>query len=352
MEVVLSNGSTESFDYVVGADGIHSRTRSLVFGEGFEFPLGGRYIGLPENYEHGFAREFIRIYLGTGQNVILAPTSPTSVSAVIYHASGGLEPAGKDTASIKSFLLAAYKDFAPEVRTLFSAIDEKSFIFMDTISQVRMHTIVKDRVALVGDAAHCPTFMSGMGSSLALQGAQLLAQNLRAQPGNPAAALSAYESAVTPIADRYRGSALEMRPMMLSREPWIARLRDLALRVTPHFLLNRNPQGGGRDGSGDNPCRIRRDDWEHRWNWNFGALRHPSGATYDGAGNLYIADPFSHTIRKIVVATAQVTTLASLRAARSPRWWAETACAVCGPARSRAASTSHGAWPGFPIMDS
>src|SRR5262249_50630123 len=44
VEVVLSDGRTERGDLLVGADGIHSRVRGLVFGEGFQRPLGGHYI--------------------------------------------------------------------------------------------------------------------------------------------------------------------------------------------------------------------------------------------------------------------------------------------------------------------
>jgi len=136
-------------------------------------------------------------------------------------------------------LLDAYKDFAPEVLAVFNAIDERAFVFVDAIGQVRMPSIVKGRVGLLGDAAHCPTFMSGMGSSLALQGAQALAVHLEQQLDDPVRALQSYQAAITPIAERYQASALEMRPMLLDRRPWLAWARNAALQLTPDWLMER-----------------------------------------------------------------------------------------------------------------
>src|SRR5205814_4522310 len=134
---------------------------------------------------------------------------------------GGVTLAGKDIGSVKAFLLDAYNDFAAEVLGVFNAIDERAFAFVDAIGQVRMPAIVKGRVALLGDAAHCPTFMSGMGSSLALQGARALASHLKQRPDDPARALLSYQAAISPIAERYQVSALGMRSALLNRQPWV-----------------------------------------------------------------------------------------------------------------------------------
>jgi 2-polyprenyl-6-methoxyphenol hydroxylase-like FAD-dependent oxidoreductase len=239
VEVELSAGKSETFDFVFGADGIHSRTRRLVFGDGFIEPLGGQYIALTVDVAHGLPANQVRSYFGSGQSVHLFLTSPNRVSAVVYHGDGGVQLAGKDSDSVKAFLLDAYKDFAAEILAVFTAIDERAFVFVDAIGQVRMPSIVKGRVALLGDAAHCPTFMSGMGSSLALQGAQALAFHLAQQLDDPVRALRSYQAAITPIAERYQASALEMRPMLLDRRPWLSWARNAALRLTPDWLMER-----------------------------------------------------------------------------------------------------------------
>jgi len=239
VEVELSTGTKESFDFVFGADGIHSRARQLVFGDGFITPLGGHYIALTVDFAHGLPTNNVRSYFGSGQSVHLFPTSPNRVSVVVYHGDGGVKLTGKDSGSVKAFLRDAYRDFAPEVRAVFEVLDQQAFVFVDTIAQVKMPSIVKRRVALLGDAAHCPTFMSGMGSSLALQGARALAVHLEQRPDDPLCALRSYQAAITPIAERYQASALDMRSMLLSRRAWVAWIRDVALRLTPDWLMDR-----------------------------------------------------------------------------------------------------------------
>jgi 2-polyprenyl-6-methoxyphenol hydroxylase-like FAD-dependent oxidoreductase len=239
VEVEFSNGSTGHFDFVFGADGIRSRTRKLFFGDTFEHSLGGWYIAMTANYDHGLEGDHLRSYMGSGQSVILWPTSSSTVSAVFYYGSGAQEPQGRDTPSVKRLLLQAYAGYHSDVTGLLNALDEQSYVFMDTISQVRMPSIVKGRVALLGDAAHCPTLLSGMGSSLALQGARILALKLAEHRDNPSRALVAYEAEITPIANRYVQGALRGKALLLDRRPWVATVRDLILRLVPKWALDR-----------------------------------------------------------------------------------------------------------------
>jgi 2-polyprenyl-6-methoxyphenol hydroxylase-like FAD-dependent oxidoreductase len=237
LEVAFTSGATERFDFVFGADGIHSRTRRIVFGDGFEVPLGGYYIGLTEHRAHGLPVARARVYYGRGQTAMLVPTSPDTLSAVFYHHADGPQLDGRDASSVARFLREAYAGFAPDVTSVIDAIDESAFVFSDVIAQVRMPSIVQGRVALLGDAAHCPTFMSGMGASLALQGARALALELAREP-TPRALLS-YEQQITPIATRYRDSALRMRTFLLDRRPWLPLVRNAVLRATPDWLMDR-----------------------------------------------------------------------------------------------------------------
>lgn len=64
--------------------------------------------------------------------------------------------------------------------------------------QVKLPTWHVDRCALVGDAAYCPTPLTGQGTSMALIGSYVLAGELAAHPGNPAAAFAEYKRKFDP----------------------------------------------------------------------------------------------------------------------------------------------------------
>lgn len=113
-------------------------------------------------------------------------------------------------------------------------ITTDDFVFGDVIAQVVMPSIVDGRCVLVGDAAHCPTFLSGMGSSLALlQDAYVLAGCL----ARDQLELSAYEQTVAPIAQQYRESARGAHAMLLAGGPLKSRLRNVGLGLIPERVL-------------------------------------------------------------------------------------------------------------------
>ena len=78
-----------------------------------------------------------------------------------------------------------------------------------------------------------------MGSSLALQDAHILAGCLARSQGDLTTALSRYEEVMTPIARRYRDSAITAHGAFLSPSRVKARIRDIALRLTPESVFER-----------------------------------------------------------------------------------------------------------------
>ena len=225
----LSDGTVEHADLVVGADGIHSHVRGLVFGQGFEKPLGGHYISTTQKLDHGLP-PITHSYLSIGKMVTLYPVAPDTVSAVAYvGAAEGTPP----REGIREYLLDTCADFPDPVLHVLEAITPDDFVYSDVIAQVEMPHITGNRCALVGDAGHCPTFLSGMGSSLALQDAHVLAGNLARSPHDLPAALAGYEAAMSPVALRYRDNARGAHALFLTPNRIRARLRNLGLRLAP-----------------------------------------------------------------------------------------------------------------------
>jgi 2-polyprenyl-6-methoxyphenol hydroxylase-like FAD-dependent oxidoreductase len=79
-------------------------------------------------------------------------------------------------------------------------------IFMDVVAQVELPVWYRQRVAFVGDAAYCPTLLSGQGASLAMAGAYLLTRALQ-DCGEPQAAFRQYEASLRPYVESQQRAA-------------------------------------------------------------------------------------------------------------------------------------------------
>ncbi|KAE9993721.1 hypothetical protein EG327_003731 [Venturia inaequalis] len=78
-------------------------------------------------------------------------------------------------------------------------MDSDDDFTMQEIAQVKMDTWSKGRVALLGDAAFCPSPISGMGTTLAIVGAYILAGEIAKTPHDPEQAFGSYEKIMRPF---------------------------------------------------------------------------------------------------------------------------------------------------------
>jgi 2-polyprenyl-6-methoxyphenol hydroxylase-like FAD-dependent oxidoreductase len=196
----FERGSPQRFDFVIGADGLHSNTRHLVFGDETPFtrPLG------------------VALGIFTTPNLLdlvdwqIAFRDETS-GYVIYPARGnselrvnlgfGVEPGDETRGSVaaqKALVAKRCAHLGGDIpRLLAEMLKAEDFYFGD-LAQVRMESWSKGRVVLAGDAAYCPSPFSGQGTSLALVGAYVLARELTSAPEDHAAAFARCEARMRP----------------------------------------------------------------------------------------------------------------------------------------------------------
>ncbi|MFF4487541.1 FAD-dependent monooxygenase [Streptomyces sp. NPDC001544] len=183
------------FGLVIGADGLHSTTRRLVFGpeERFVRHLGvhcaifttDNYLGL-DHTGHVFrtAGRFVGLH---------SARHNAEARAVFYFASPRLDLHRRDVPRQQAVLAEHFAGNGWESDRLLEAMRHAPDFYFDSVAQVHMDTWSRGRVALLGDAAHCPSSLSGMGSGLALVGAYVLAGELAAAHGDHTVAFAQYE---------------------------------------------------------------------------------------------------------------------------------------------------------------
>lgn len=210
VRVALSNGDEREVDLVVGADGLHSSVRSIVFGskQRFERPLGYHvaafeapgYAPRDERAYVSYAapgRQISRFAERGGRTLFLFVFADTWVD--------GIAPANSDER--KQMLARVFSCVGwewPRIREMLEATDD---IYFDRVSQIHMDSWSKGRVALVGDAAACVSLLAGEGAGLGMAEAYVLAHALVEADGDYRRAFAAYEARLRPLIERKQRSA-------------------------------------------------------------------------------------------------------------------------------------------------
>ena len=214
-EVTFDSGRQETYDLVVGADGVHSRTRALAFGpaDGSVRDLGYRIAIFTVPNHLGLDREELT-YVSPGRTTLVYSTArETTAKAMFLFTAPAAEGDPRET------LRAAYAGQGWEVPRLLEALDAAPDFYYDKLAQVHLPAWSAGPVALVGDAAYCAAPSSGQGTSLALVGSYVLAGELARAHGDGTAGFPAYERILRPfVARNQKLGPANIKRMVLASE--------------------------------------------------------------------------------------------------------------------------------------
>ncbi|NUT96660.1 MAG: NAD-binding protein [Saccharothrix sp.] len=229
VRVRFGSGAERVFDAVVGADGLHSRVRGLVFGDEsrFRHDLGHHVSIFTSSSDHGLDREEL-LYAEPGRTTNVYRTAGDGGARALFlfrdDAANGRHGAER--------LAEVFAGAGWKVPELVAEAARARDLYFDSVSLIRMDRWSRGRVVLVGDAAYAASPASGQGTSLALVGAYVLAGEL---VDGLEGAFERYESLMRDFVTANQALAeTNLKGMVLSSKAKIW-FQTRMLRLIPHL---------------------------------------------------------------------------------------------------------------------
>lgn len=195
VDVTFAGGERRRFELVIGADGLHSALRGMVFGPREQFV---RHLGLVLAFytvpnEFGLDRWMLD-YHQAGRSAGLRPVHDAEQAiAMLSFPSPEFDIDYRDIEGQKRLLREQMAGFGWQTSRILAHLDDAPDFYLDQVAQVKMDHWFSGRVGLIGDAAFSASPMSGGGTGMALVGAYLLAGELASADWDPAVGFAGYE---------------------------------------------------------------------------------------------------------------------------------------------------------------
>jgi len=233
VNVTFEDGADAAFDLVFGADGVHSKVRTLVFGDEHQFDrFLGAYVAAFHLEDHRFDLDrALKLYEETDRVGAFYPLDARRMDATyVFRHDEVHVPHGRRLDLTKE----EFKGAGWILERVLDDYEGTTPIFFDSMTQIVMAHWYQGRVALLGDACGCLTLLAGQGSHMAMAGAYVLARELTRHCGDHIAAFAAYQALLKPAVDeRQRDAALFAKVFIPS-----ARSRPWLRRLTIHLMFN------------------------------------------------------------------------------------------------------------------
>jgi 2-polyprenyl-6-methoxyphenol hydroxylase-like FAD-dependent oxidoreductase len=230
-----SDGTEATYDLVVGADGVHSATRRMLWGPDERFVVDMGHVSIAfvlGSAPGGIGAGVFRAIEAPGSMAAAYPIGDGQAAALFVHRTGDApdEAAGSPIGVLETHY-GRLGGFVPELLDRARDMDPHQ-IFLDTVDQVVLDRWSAGRVALVGDAAWSVSLLAGQGASLAVAGGRSLAGALDgASPAAVPSALAHWEEGLRgTVTDRQRAGR-RMVKWFVPVPAWRRLLRETGLRA-------------------------------------------------------------------------------------------------------------------------
>ncbi|MEV5648616.1 FAD-dependent monooxygenase [Nocardia sp. NPDC052254] len=239
VEVSFANGTDATYDLVIGADGLHSAVRALVFGaeDRFRSDLGYYVASFAVPNTFGLDHTGL-IYNEPGRYVSLCSgRDPEHAMAGFIFAAEPQEYDRRDIAAQKSIVARHFAGSGWRTTELLAALQDAPDLYFDSLSQIRLDRWSTGRVGLLGDAAWCAG-PGGNGTGHAMLGAYTLAGELAVADGDYRLAFTRYEQAMRPAIEKSQKFAAGAGRFLAPATTGQLRRRNFTYRILSSAVLS------------------------------------------------------------------------------------------------------------------
>jgi 2-polyprenyl-6-methoxyphenol hydroxylase-like FAD-dependent oxidoreductase len=236
VRVVFSDNSEEHYFLVVGADGLHSRLRKYVFKRARPLYAGYACWRFMAKKVPGLQNDVAQEYWGRGKRFGIVPLRNNSVwcYALFTYPKRLLKLKEDRVESLR----AQFGEFGGTVSCLLDQVSNNEDLLLDPIEEVRLRNWVKNRVVLIGDAAHALTPNLGQGAALAIEDAIQLSQHLNFGT-NLKSGLRRFNTIQGAKAGAIQSNARRLGRFIQFNIPILCVLRNALMRYLPDRILVR-----------------------------------------------------------------------------------------------------------------
>jgi 2-polyprenyl-6-methoxyphenol hydroxylase-like FAD-dependent oxidoreductase len=201
----FKNGGNRTFDLVVAADGLSSRTREIAFGSSKKAAVKNlsQWVALfliPHSPSDG---TWTRAYHAPGGRVVTLRPDVKRKRTSVYLSKGGddMSITEKSVEEQRGIVQRTFAGIGWETERVLSHMKDAKDLYVQQVAQVKMPSWNKGRTVLLGDAGYCPSPVSGLGTTMAIVGAYVLAGCLVTHEHDLPRALEQYEADMRPFVD-------------------------------------------------------------------------------------------------------------------------------------------------------
>ena len=234
VRVQFKRSGEREYSLVIGADGLHSNIRKLVFGPQDRFEKRLDY-SVAAFEVAGYAPRDEKVYVTFNEPgrmaARLALRNDRTLFLFVFATDKDAPIPTSDVSAQKAILWERFGDRTWECPRILRELDRVQDLYFDCVSQIRMDSWSRGRVGLVGDAAFCVSLMAGQGAALAMTAAYVLAGELAKADGKYMAAFANYEALLRDFIGSKQRGAEHFASAFAPRTRWGLFLRNQVIKA-------------------------------------------------------------------------------------------------------------------------